>query len=264
MFLFDPRSIAPRVHARFPCSGSARSQHSGWSGRHTSCSAARQNPGHHCGAAGDPTAQAIGGRDILSGAFLNFSELPPAKGFSRPVLSLLQRHRATFVVANASELADSTRVVPDFNTWVQCFAIYAAVLIAKSPERAPFLLSYTSTLAQFSKRYRFPSWLLYDRKFRGEAAESGRPIGQRRMVLSGVRAQDPPPSMGSKRLFPASSKRSLKRRPPLWASILEPCRRWNWPGEPDRPFGVDCIYLHVCTACKGYHSESRCPKQRPA
>ena len=27
----------------------------------------------------------------------------------------------------------------DFNTWVQCFAIYAAVLIAKSPERAPFL-----------------------------------------------------------------------------------------------------------------------------
>ncbi len=115
------------------------------------------------------------------------------------------------MVANASELADSTRVVPDFNTWVQCFAIYAAVLIAKSPERAPFLLSYTSLLAQFSKRYRFPSWLLYDRKFCGEAAESGRPIGRRWMVLSGVRAQDPP-SMGSKRLFPASSKRSLKRR----------------------------------------------------
>ena len=96
------------------------------------------------------------------------------------------------MVANASELADSTRVVPDFNTWVQCFAIYTAVLIAKSPERAPFLLSYTSLLAQFSKRYRFPSWLLCDRKFRGEAAESGRPIGRRWMVLSGVRAQDPP------------------------------------------------------------------------
>ena len=35
--VFDPRSIAPRVHARFPCSGSAmryRSQHSGRSGRH--------------------------------------------------------------------------------------------------------------------------------------------------------------------------------------------------------------------------------------
>ncbi len=152
------------------------------------------------------------------------------------------------MVANASELADSTRVVPDFNTWVQCFAIYAAVLIAKSPERAPFLLSYTSTLAQFSKRYRFPSWLLYDRKFRGEAAESGRPIGQRWMVLSGVRAQDPPPSMGSKRLFPASSKRSLKRRPPLWASILEPCRRWNRPGSLTARLGSiasTCMFVQL-------------------
>ncbi len=90
-----PRSIAPRVHARFPCSGSARSQHSGRSGRHTSCSAARQNPGHHCGAAGDPTAQAIGGRaHSLGGPFWTLAScMPRAKGFSRPVLSLLQRHR---------------------------------------------------------------------------------------------------------------------------------------------------------------------------
>ncbi len=43
-------------------------------------------------------------------------------------------------------MADSMRVVPDFNTWVQCFAIYAAVLIAKAPERAPSLLSYMSTM----------------------------------------------------------------------------------------------------------------------
>ena len=120
------------------------------------------------------------------------------------------------MVANASELADSTRVVPDFNTWVQCFAIYAAVLIAKSPERAPFLLSYTSTLAQFSKRYRFPSWLLYDRKFRGEAAESGRPIGQRWMVLSGVRAQDPPPLNGFEASLPGLQQAiTQEEAPPL-------------------------------------------------
>lgn len=92
---------------------------------------------------------------ILSGAYLDFSELPPAEGFSKPVSSLLQ-----VVVANASDMADSTRVVPDFHNWVQCFANYAAVLISKAPERAPSLLSYMSTMAQFSKRYRFPSWLL--------------------------------------------------------------------------------------------------------
>ncbi len=113
------------------------------------------------------------------------------------------------MVANASELADSTRVVPDFNTWVQSFAIYAAVLIAISPERAPFLLSYTSTLAQFSKRYRFPSWLLYDWKFRGEAAESGRPI-------IGCSGSGPPPQwVQSVSSRPPASDHSRGGPPPL-------------------------------------------------
>ncbi len=40
-----------------------------------------------------------------------------------------------------------------------------------------------------------------------------------------------------------------------------PVRRWNRPGEPDCPFGVDCIYLHVCAACKRDFPE---PRRRPA
>ena len=65
---------------------------------------------------------------IQSGAFL-----PPAKGLSKP--------------------KPVSRLIPDFTTWVQCFAMYAAVLIAKAPERSPSLLSYMATMAQFSKRY---------------------------------------------------------------------------------------------------------------
>ncbi len=80
--------------------------------------------------------------------------------------SLLQGTGAKFVVANASKLVDSSRV-PDFNTWVQCFAIYAAVLIAKSPERAPFLPAICLLWPNSAR-------LLYDRKFCREAAESGR------------------------------------------------------------------------------------------
>ncbi len=80
---------------------------------------------------------------ILSGAFLDFSELPPAKGLSKPASSLRQGAGAT---SGTSGLADSTRLVPDFTTWVQCFAMYAAVLIAKAPERAPSLLSYMATM----------------------------------------------------------------------------------------------------------------------
>ena len=97
------------------------------------------------------------------------------------------------------------------------------MLIAKSPERAPFLHSYTSTLAQFSKRYRFwqTDWSKVD-GFIG-CSGSGPPLGSKHLFPAsskrslkrreglGVWAQDPP-SMG---LFPASSKRSLKRRPPL-------------------------------------------------
>ncbi len=182
------------------------------------------------------------------------------------------------------------------------------MLIAKSPERAPSLLSYTSTLAQFSKRYRFPLWLLYGLKFCGEAAESGRtdwskvygglplllfyragsgrsegvwglplllfyragsgrsPRGVvlvcrsttlRPRALFGLRT--PPQWVRSVSFRPPASDHS--REGPLRASILEPCQR----GEPDCLFGDDCIYLHVCTACKGdHHPESRCPKQRPA
>ena len=70
---------------------------------------------------------------IQSGAFLDFAELPPAKGLSKP--------------------KPVSRLIPDFTTWVQCFAMYAAVLIAKAPERSPSLLSYMATMAQFSKRY---------------------------------------------------------------------------------------------------------------
>ena len=46
-----------------------------------------------------------------SGAFLDFLELPPAKGFSKPASSLRQGAGAT---SGTSGLADSTRLVPDF------------------------------------------------------------------------------------------------------------------------------------------------------
>ncbi len=66
---------------------------------------------------------------ILSGAFLDFSEFPPSKGILKV---LLQGSGSKFVVANTAEMVDSTRVVPNFSTCVQCFAIYAAAQILES------------------------------------------------------------------------------------------------------------------------------------
>ena len=111
---------------------------------------------------------------MLSGAYVDFGELPPAKGFSKPLSALTQGMDGQIVLLQATDLAQSKKLIPDVATWVQCFSLYAAVLIAKSPERAPSLLSYMATICKFSKRYKWPSWIIYDEQFRQEAAETGK------------------------------------------------------------------------------------------
>ncbi len=164
---------------------------------------------------------------IQSGAFLDFAELPPAKGLSKP--------------------KPVSRLIPDFTTWVQCFAMYAAVLIAKAPERSPSLLSYMATMAQFSKRYTGSLRGFYTTKSSG--ARQPNPAGltwmgaSTRIVLLGtvprgvvrvgplitLRAQDsPPPSVGSKRPFSSSFSTSNKQS--LRGGLL---RRQSWSPVDD-------------------------------
>ena len=88
---------------------------------------------------------------MLFGAYVDFGELPPAKGFSKPLPALTQGMDGQIVLLQATDLAQSKKLIPDVATWVQCFSLYAAVLIAKSPERAPSLLSYMATICKFSK-----------------------------------------------------------------------------------------------------------------
>ena len=62
---------------------------------------------------------------------------------------------------------------PDLGTWLQCFAIYTAVVLTKFPERATSLIMlYAANIAKLSQKFRWPSWVIYDNSFRQEAAEA--------------------------------------------------------------------------------------------
>ena len=50
--------------------------------------------------------------------YIDFANLPPAKGKSRPLPLSLEGH---VIVVQAADLAQPRRVIPDLATWSQCF-----------------------------------------------------------------------------------------------------------------------------------------------
>ena len=65
---------------------------------------------------------------IEAGEYIDFTELPPARGKSRSVLPAVE---GQVLVVQAVDLLQSHWVIPDLATWLQCFAIYAAVIVSK-------------------------------------------------------------------------------------------------------------------------------------
>ena len=65
------------------------------------------------------------------------------------------------IVVQAADLAQSRKLIPDMGTWIQCFALYTAVVMVKEPGWATDLLAYMSTIAKASLKYKWPSWIVY-------------------------------------------------------------------------------------------------------
>jgi len=106
---------------------------------------------------------------VLANEYVDFAELPPAKGKGKPLPQSLE---GQIIVVQAAELMQARKIIPDIATWMQCFAIYAATLSSKYPARIPELMAYQTIIAKASQRYRWPSWVVYDQNFRQEAAEN--------------------------------------------------------------------------------------------
>ena len=105
---------------------------------------------------------------IRANEYVDFGELPPAKGKTKSVPQSLE---GQVIVIQAAELYKQRKIIPDLATWVQCFALYATVILAQEPERRADLMAYASIIAKASQKYRWPSWIVYDQNFRQEAAD---------------------------------------------------------------------------------------------
>ena len=228
---------------------------------------------------------------IIAGDYVDFSELPPAKGKSKGPSQALE---GQVVVIQAAELMSSRKIIPDLATWSQCFNLFAAVVVKQQPERARSLFAYSSLIARCSAKYGWPSWIVYDQNFRQEAAESGNLdwakvdpsiytqcfTGATQMSAEGwcrrcqsvdhltenCPSKPGPSSAGysagyanSSRKFPlplAGRKRSAPQ------SIPEVCKKYN-KYDGDCRFGDNCIFQHKCGNCgEPNHPVTQCQKPK--
>ena len=104
---------------------------------------------------------------MRAGNYVDFAELPPAKGKGR---SIPQAMEGQVIVMQQRTWSSPAEFIPDYATWSQCFALYVAAVASHQPERLPDLMAYQALIARASKKYRWPSWLVYDQNFWQEAA----------------------------------------------------------------------------------------------
>ncbi len=79
-----------------------------------------------------------------------------------------------FVILPGLEVARAKKkVVQDINTWIQCYAIYVAVMASKHPEAVPDMMAYMLVIMRAQQEYEEPAWRLYDQAFRDKAASMG-------------------------------------------------------------------------------------------
>ena len=111
-------------------------------------------------------------QQIRMGKFVDFSDFLPAK--CRQLAPTSYSSQLLLVQLQDVHGEQQRRLIPDFPTWSQCFAIYTAVLGADQPHCLPELMAYQIEIAKCAKKYKWPSWIIYDLNFRQEAASNPR------------------------------------------------------------------------------------------
>ena len=188
------------------------------------------------------------------------------------------------IVVPAKDLLQTKKLIPDLSTWMQCFALYVAVLAPHQPERVGDLMVYMTIIAKASKKYKWPSWVVYDLNFRQEAASNPSqswskvdPSMYSQCFLGMARSpegwyqqcQSLDHTTGN-----CPSQRSLPRKRPWQPSpryqSLEPpassrpvCILYN-KYHGDCKFGMRCKFWHACSKCKGSHPAKHCSTQQLA
>ena len=103
---------------------------------------------------------------IQTGQFADFAELLSDN------LGFLRRLQASSIMGASEAGQWRLRQVSSLGTWVQCFAVYAAIALQAHRSRALDLLAYLRLVVHEAQCHSGTEWLLYDNRFRQLAAYS--------------------------------------------------------------------------------------------
>ena len=209
---------------------------------------------------------------ILKGDFVDMAEL-----LRDNLEAERRRARSELETGKSGAPASSRREVPDFTSWVQCFALYASVVQSRYPSKGRDLWAYLGVIASEFRRVGGSGWRLYDAAFRQqfasmEAADFGTVdttlfattfLTYRRSVqgCSGCLSsgQDNEECSGGRPSRLADAGRG-HREPARWAEQGYKRRRkgaccaWN----DGRCHSSSCRFEHVCSRCHGDHKRPMC------
>ena len=215
---------------------------------------------------------------IQANEYVEFADLIPAGGRSRVPTP---QGDGQIMVIQAADLMTTRKVIPDLATWLQCFAVYVAVLGPYQPDKLADLMGYQSLIARASKKFKWPSWLVYDQNFRQEAAGNtslqwakaepslyaqcftGQEISKENWCsrCHGVDHQSADCPYGHRKRTwsggPGAVSVSQHRAAATGGRDQQLCIKFNRYGG-DCKFRKECKFLHACSSCKGPHPVSKC------
>ena len=208
---------------------------------------------------------------IWANDYVDFAELPPARNKQRALPHYLE---GRVLLVHMHELDSTKKAIPDFTTWAQCFAVYSAAILQKQPGRAADLMAYFFATASNARRYKWPSWVVYDQNFRQLMAESQDLVWAKTNAslfttcfIYAQRTQDDwcrvcysvEHSPTECPYATPQSSRSLQEVEPKKGAI---CRDFNNLKGKGCKWGSNCYRRHICSDCRGAHPKFKCPSRK--
>ena len=170
--------------------------------------------------------------------------------------------------------------VMDISRWTEKYAVIAALLCTRFPEKAPEIFAYLQTIISTKRNYDKGQWIQYDRLYQWQALARkdldwstiytrlyqniftvrARPIQQcqhcapRCLDSLGWAFLSTPPHP---QWQPAVTQLVT---PPQAANRQQVCRRFN---KRNCKAGQRCKYIHTCLNCCGPHAQVQCRHVHP-
>ena len=140
--------------------------------------------------------------------------------------------------------------------WLQCYAVYVAVVARKQPGCLADLMGYQSLIIEANMEYKNDCWIGYDCRFRQQAASNPRtPWSTVDTTLWSLAFAGHARTWRCKHCFslahqstdcdlsPEIPNKSLQKN-----QCLQFCFRWNEIVSPTCPY-PNCKYQHICYIC---------------